>query len=146
MNHTLNEQTIGGGADENVSNILDGLSVDEIAQVATIERVIWQGQMGLFSANAEAHGRWGLAVVSEDAFASLTVPDPLSDHQYSWMWNEHFAMDEPNVEFRQFRGETGTKRRLPSPQHRLIMVWETAAGSAGSLKYDIGLRILFSHR
>ena len=146
VNHTLTEQTVGGGSDQNTSNILDGLSETERGEVGVVLRVIWQGTMGLFSANAEAHGRWGLHVVTLDAFVAGAVPDPLGDHQSSWYWNEAFAIDEPDLRQRVFHGETRTRRKLPSGEHTVVMVWETAAGSAGSLKYDIGLRILYSHR
>ena len=142
-NHTLEAQTLASGSTV-VSSVLDGLTNDQFADIAGIERVIWQGQMGLFAANSQVMGRWGLVMGHEDALGN--PPDPLDDHQSSWLWNEFFALDEPTVEFRQFRGQTGTKRRFRSIDDRLYLVFQSSGLSAGTLKYDIGLRTLFSHK
>ena len=136
------EQTLAPGA-QNVSNILDAAQDTDYDMV---ERVIWQGKYGLSVANSEANIRWGLIVVNVDAFTSAVVPDPFGDHRASWYWNEFLSVDEPTVEFVHFRGGTATRRRIPSIQHRMILVFESDATSAGTLKYDIGLRILVSHK
>ena len=144
-NHTLNEQTVGGGSALNISDILDGLTAAEKADVGTIESVSWQGMRHQFASGSECHGRWGLIIVTPDAFVGA-APDALGDHQLNWYWNQAYQLDEPDTRNEHFEGKTLTKRRMPSSDHIMAMVWESAAAAATSLVYDIALRVLYSHR
>ena len=145
LNHSLNEQTLTSGGVTR-SDILDGLPADERSDVGSILSVSFQGSFGLSTANAEAHGRWGLGIATLDAFAGSDTPEPLADHQFGWYWNEGFALDDPNVEFRNFRGRTRTERKLPSRSHTMFFAITSSGLSAGTLKWGLNFRILYSHK
>ena len=145
-NHTLQEQVLSFGSSTITSDMFDGLTTGEKADVGTVLTVQWQMTMGLSSANGENHGRWGIALVSEDAFTAGSAPTPLEDHKYPWYWNEGYALDEPTLDEHRFRGQTGTRRKMPSVEHILMFAIESSALSAGNLKFNFAFRLLYSHK
>ena len=145
VNATLAENSVVAGA-ISTSDLLSGLSQEEKVDVGTILTVHWQFTMGQGSSNAENHGRWGMMIVTQDAFIGGQIPEPLGDHQANWYWNEAYFLDEPDLRERQFRGQARTKRRLPSGEHTLAFAIESASGSSGTLKFGVGFRILYSHK
>ena len=144
MNATLQEKTLTSGSNT-IADLLAGLDAAQEAQVAKILSVSWQGSFGLSVANSEAHGRWGLFVVTQKAFTNGEIPNALTDHQYSWYWNEGYALDDPHVEERTIRGQTKTQRTLASREMTLAFNIESSGLSAGTLKYGFSFRIAYAY-
>ena len=97
------------------------------------------------SANAEIHGRHGIHIVTDDAMALATLPEPTGDHRSAWLWNEHYGWDMASVSVPQHLVEIDTKpkRRLPMLS-TLAWIVESNGLSAGSVIYNMGARILMS--
>ena len=128
------------------SNMLDGFTAAEQHDVGSIKHINWTGQFGLALANAEAHGRWGLGIITSSAFSATAGPLPLADHRFPWYWTEAFNTDEPTVEFYKIAGKLNSVRRFPSVEHNLFFVCENSVASAGTVKFDLHFRILVAFR
>ena len=127
------------------SDLLDGLSLLEKSRVATILRIIGRIYCHNTTVNAQAFGRWGIHLLSDDAMAVPAVLEPIEDHKASWMWNDRWFNDSGEIGrdpyIKEFDMRAG--RRIPN-LFTLAFVIQSSAASNGGAFLSAGFRLLYS--
>ena len=147
VNHTLVER-LTSAPGVTTSDMLDGLSTAEQAAVDKILAIQWRGAFSSQVSGSETHGRWGIGIVTADAFNSGTVVSPLTDHQFPWYWSEPFSYDEITADVRRhhIQGKVASTRRMPSRVHTLMLAVEAPSTAAAGPAWDLAFRILYQLR
>ena len=93
--------------------------------------------------NAEVYGRYGLHIVTDDALAGGSLPDPRGDSESSWMLNKHFVWDHPTLDQPELEvTDVKAQRRLPNRSTLLFSLENGHASNA--MHYAYGIRLLVS--
>jgi len=124
-------------------DLLGAFTVGEKFNIGTILRVVGVINYRGAVANATIIARWGLAIVSDDALALGSVPDPVGDPSFGWFFNDSLMWNEPNQEHRERNIDLGTSRRLIGDASTLIASFENGSGSSQNLEVKFALRILY---
>ena len=122
-----------------------GLTQDRERDARIILRIIGDLYTLPSAINVSEHGRYGITIVTEDALASLAVPDLVGDFEASWMWNNSYNMRSSDRDVVRWPIDSKAKR-LYGTNSQLVFVIDSDPGSAGTIDWHIYLRILYGHR
>ncbi len=135
--------TLADGA-ESVSDLFGGLTTAEKNDVGTVLRVIGSFDVRSATAGNIASGRFGLVLVTDDALAGTTVPDPLQDVASSWLLNRSFFQEDAANVPRTYEFDVRSQRRLPGNEYTIAIVVQSDVGSTvGSLNFGFAMRVLY---
>ena len=136
----LTQNLVAGGITS--FDLLGGLTLAEKRNVARVDRLFGEIQFRAVSANFGILARLGAIVVSDDAMALGNVPDPFSDDESSWYFNQILLWDEPTVEYHRVQFDARTRRRIPQG-YTLTMALENSSASLTSMDWMLGARLLY---
>ena len=140
---TLAEQSLAPGG-SSIVDLLSGLTVADKQRVDRVVRTIMWFRYWNETANAEVHGRIGIHPLTDDSMAAGSGQDPAGDFRGSWLFNEQYYTDSPDVgDPREIRFDTKVQRRIPSLTTLAFMI-EANAASAGQVQWGLGLRLLYA--
>ena len=142
--HTLENSSINAGTTI-AGDALGGLTDTEEERIANFKRFIFLATVRSSTAGNPAGGRFGLAIVTKDAFAAAALPEPIVDTDYPWLFNVPFMQEElqniPVIIERDLK----SNRRFPMG-HRLVFIAESGGVSVGSLVFNFSMRFLYTFK
>ena len=140
---TIDNQTTNTGS-QTILDVLAGLQGFDKGDIRRIIRCILTFSVRSSAAGSLVNGRFGLVVVTNDAFTAAAVPDPAGDLSASWLVNTHYYQeDAANVPVDR-PADLRASRLLPGALRTLVFVLD-AGGTANSV-WNLGLRVLLGMR
>ena len=139
----LNEQSTNAGS-STVDDLLTTMDVAQKRRVASILRILIDFHYSSVTANAQIFGRFGLVVVHDDAMAASALPDPLTDDESSWMINQHFHHDQPDLNEKVEHYDLRSRRRFPSDLYTVALILQNSVSSNAAMEWGMGLRYLYT--
>ena len=143
-NASLEPDTTLSAGSTTIVDLLGAFTVAEKFNIGTILRVFGEVVYRSQTVNANILGRFGLAIVSDDALAAGALPDPLGDDKFGWYWNAVMLWDDTELKYRSSPVNVVTKRKLIGDASTLALVLEGDA--TVTMDFGFGLRILYQKK